>query len=106
MTVVGKSSLYIRYTLLRLLIFFGCVLVAWLLGVKDNPVLLLGIAAVASVVISFAALRHMRDEMVAQIEQSVSQRIERKEAQRGGSAPKARRADSDEAAEDAEIDRD
>ena len=49
----------VRYTLLRFLVFFGCLALLWLVGLRahdQRPWLLVG-AAVLSTVISYFALR-------------------------------------------------
>ena len=86
----------VRYTVLRLLIFFGVLLVLWLVGLRNNPVLLLG-AAAASVLLSFFLLRSQRDRFSEQIQDRMEKRQEAKRRAQGGVDP-----DSDEAAEDAE----
>lgn len=83
----------IRYSLLRLLVFFGFVLLFWLIGLRNNPVLLLGSAALASAAASYLLLREMRNEMTAQLVARHEARAERR-SQRPPS--------SDEAAEDRE----
>lgn len=57
----------VRYTLLRLLIFFGFLVLFWLIGLRENKVLLLGAAALASAAASYILLRDMRDEMTAKM---------------------------------------
>ena len=82
----------IRYTLLRLLIFFGCVALLWLVGLRDPnevPWLVVG-AAIASMIISAIVLRPFRTEMIQQIE---ARRAAKAEAH-------AARPDTDEAVED------
>jgi mannitol-specific phosphotransferase system IIBC component len=92
----------LRYTLYRLLIFFGCLLFFWLVGLRNDQVLLLLVSAVVSVVLSFFLLRSQREQFSAQI----ADRMEKRQAAKA----QAREAadvvdpDSDEAAEDAEID--
>ena len=81
-----------RYTLLRLLIFFGFLMLFWLLGLRTNPVLLLGAAAVASAALSYVLLRGMRDQMTAQL-------VARHEARLAAKGE----VSGDEAVEDAEI---
>ncbi|GAA2164639.1 uncharacterized protein DUF4229 [Humibacillus xanthopallidus] len=81
-----------RYSVLRLLIFLGFVLLFWLIGLRDNPVLLLAAAAIASAALSYVLLRGMRDEMTAKL-------VERHEARLAAKA----QARGDEADEDAEI---
>ena len=81
-----------RYSLLRLLIFFGFVLLFWLIGLRDNPVLLHAASAIASAALSYVLLRGMCDEMTAKLVERHEARLAAK-AQEGG----------DEADEDAEI---
>jgi hypothetical protein len=85
----------LRYTVLRLLIFFGFLVFFWLVGLRDNKVLLLGAAAVASALASYALLRGMRDEVTARL----MDRHEAKLRAREEGAPSV-----DELAEDREAD--
>jgi hypothetical protein len=57
----------LRYTVLRLLIFFGFTLLFWLVGLRHSPLVLIVLAALASSVTSYALLRGMRDEMTAKL---------------------------------------
>lgn len=86
----------VRYTLLRLLIFFGFLVLFWLIGLRENKVLLLGAAALASAAASYILLRDMRDELTGKL-------MDRHEAKL-----RAREDDplSDEKAEDHEADAD
>lgn len=61
-----------RYTVLRLLVFFGCLSVGWLLGLRSF--LLLIVAAVASTAISFFVLNQFRQETVDAVENRVERR--------------------------------
>ena len=82
----------VRYTLLRMLIFFGCLSLLWLLGLRETnqlPWLAVG-AAIASMIISAVVLKPFRADMILQLEE----RRKRKEADRAG------RTDTDEAYED------
>lgn len=92
----------VRYTILRLLIFFGFVLLFWLVGLRGTSdmgrLVLIGSAAVASAVVSYVLLRGMRDEMTAKL-------VERHEARLRAKAEGFEDGD-DELAEDAEIERD
>ena len=83
----------IRYTLLRTLIFLGCLLLLWLLGLRDRDemVMLVVGSALISMVISWFGLRRMREEYSAQLAARLERRANR------------RRGVSDEAAEDAEV---
>ena len=92
----------VRYTILRLLIFFGFVLLFWLFGLRDpsdmGRLVLIGSAAVASAAVSYVLLRGMRDEMTAKL-------VERHEARLRAKAEGFEDGD-DELAEDAEIEGD
>ena len=59
----------LRYSLLRLLIFLGCVSLLWLVGLRDREELLLlvVIAALLSAVISYFGLRRFREEQTAKV---------------------------------------
>ena len=92
----------VRYGLLRLLIFFGFLFLFWLIGIRDNPVLLIGAAALSSAAASYVLLRGMRDEITTNLVERHEARVQAKqEAAASGPAPS-----SDEAAEDAEIEGD
>lgn len=86
----------VRYSLLRILIFFGFLFLFWLIGLRDNPVLLLGASAVASAAASYILLRGMRDEITSKL-------VERHEAKL--EAKQQVDPTSDEFAEDAEDER-
>ena len=83
----------VRYSLLRILIFFGFLFLFWLIGLRDNPLLLVGASAIASAAASYILLRGMRDEITAKL-------VERHEAR--SRARQVADPDSDEAVEDAE----
>lgn len=88
----------LRYSLLRLLIFFACLAALWLAGLRDRneqPWLVVG-AALLSMIISFFVLRPFRDDAVRSIEKRQSARLQRKASQR----EEQRAQQSDEAAED------
>jgi Protein of unknown function (DUF4229) len=87
----------LRYTVLRLLVFLGCLAALWLLGLRDrDEVLLLVVGAgVLSAVISIFALARFRDDYAAQVQAKVERRRAAKQ-QRGADA-------TDEDAEDAEV---
>ena len=80
----------LRYSLLRLLLLFGCMLVLWLVGVR-NPVLLLLATAVSSIALSYVVLRGPREALARDLADHVDQRLAR--------------SNRDADAEDAEIDR-
>jgi hypothetical protein len=90
----------VRYSLLRLLIFFGFLLLFWLIGIRDNPVLLIGAAALSSAAASYVLLRGMRDEITAGLVERHEARVQAKQGVAGSSPAPS----SDEAAEDAEVD--
>jgi membrane protein implicated in regulation of membrane protease activity len=85
----------LRYSLLRLLIFFGVLSLLWLLGLRDRDEQwqLLVLSALISMVLSYFVLARFREEST----QRISEAIERRAA-----AKQARSGQSDEAAEDAE----
>ena len=85
----------LRYSLLRLLIFFGVLALLWLLGLRDRDQqwMLLVLAALISMVLSYFVLARFREETTRQLQE----RLERR-----GQARQERAAQSDEAAEDAE----
>lgn len=85
----------IRYTLLRILVFFGCFLVLWLLGWRgrDNLVPLVVVSALASMVISFFALKGFRQQYSEQVAGKLQRRADARAART-----------SDERAEDDEDD--
>ena len=85
----------VRYSLLRIMLLFGCMLVLWLVGAwlpaLRNPVWLLIATAIASVTLSYFVLRAPREELARQLAQRVEARTAR------------RRSDAD--IEDEELDR-
>ena len=87
----------IRYTLLRFLIFFGCLALFWLLGLRDTNELpwLAVLAAITSMVISAFVLKPFRAEMIQQIEERRAAKADKRAA----------RTDTDEAVEDRAQDR-
>ena len=82
-----------RYSVLRLMIFFGFLCALWLLGLRDESQRwwLLGGSALGSMVVSFFVLRGPREEFSARIARHVDERARR-----------AQLAGIDEVAEDAE----
>lgn len=84
----------LRYSVLRALIFFGCLSVLWLFGLRGqhNIVPLVLGAAIISMAISFFALRRFREDYSQQIAEKLEARAARKAA-----------LPSDEKDEDAEI---
>ena len=89
----------LRYTVFRLLIFFGCLVFFWLVGLRNDQILLLLVSAAASVLLSFFLLRSQRDRFSEQIADRMAKRHEAKRLAQDAVDP-----DSDEAAEDAELD--
>jgi hypothetical protein len=81
-----------RYSVLRLLLFFGCLLVFFLVrDVTHIPVVAVVIlATVTSLFLSLVVLRGPREEMSARLAQKISNRL-----------PAEPAPDSDEAVEDA-----
>lgn len=86
----------IRYTVARITIFIACLLLGWLLGLRDNPLLLLLVATTVSMFISLFVLRSMREQFAEQVADKVEHRTEMKQA-------KAARRRSDEVIEDDEF---
>ena len=88
----------LRYTLLRLLVFLGCLAVLWLAGLRgeQDVVLLVVAAALLSAVISYFGLRRFREEYSAQLAAKIEARTAAKREARPTRTP-------DEAAEDAEF---
>jgi hypothetical protein len=88
----------LRYSLLRLLVFLGCVSLLWLVGLRgrDDLFLLVVGAALLSAVISYFGLRRFREDYSAQL----ARKIEERSAAKRAAAPKP---SQDEIAEDAEV---
>ena len=84
-----------RYTVLRLMIFFGLLCALWLLGLRDvgQRWWLLGLSALGSMVVSYFVLRGPRAQFSASIARHIDSR-----------AARADRAHTDETVEDAESD--
>lgn len=87
----------LRYTLLRLLVFAGCLAALWLAGLRGEEDLLLLVVAAAllSAVISFFALKRFREDYSAQLAEKIDRRTAAKRAQTGVA--------TDEDAEDTEV---
>jgi hypothetical protein len=95
------AQVVLRYTVLRLLIFFGCLAFFWLVGLRNNEILLLAVSAAVSLALSYFLLRSQRDRFSEQI----ADRLERRQARRQAAWTAAAESDqSDEAVEDAELD--
>jgi mannitol-specific phosphotransferase system IIBC component len=89
----------VRYSLLRILIFFGVMAALWLLGLRDRDeqLLLLVLSALISMAISVVALKRFREDYSQQLAERIERRTQARQAQRS-----ARTDGSDEQAEDAE----
>lgn len=85
----------VRYSVLRLLIFFGVLAALWLLGLRgpDQQLLLLVLAAAISMAISVVVLRPFREDYSRQLAQRLEGRARAKQQRNTG---------SDELAEDTE----
>lgn len=70
-----------RYTVLRLLVFLGCLVLLWLVGLRgqDQLILLVFGAAVLSAVISWFVLREPRSQM----SESIARKVEARRFRRG-----------------------
>ncbi|MGE9807398.1 MULTISPECIES: DUF4229 domain-containing protein [unclassified Janibacter] len=87
----------IRYFLLRMLVFFACLAALWLAGLRERneqPWLIVG-AGVLSIIVSAFVLKPFREDVARQLEERAARRIDIPED--------AVDADSDEAAEDSEV---
>lgn len=84
----------VRYSLLRLMIFFGVLAALWLLGLRDRDeqLLLLVLSALISMAISFVVLKRFREDYSRQIAERLQRRAEGRHGAGG----------ADEQAEDAE----
>jgi flagellar biosynthesis/type III secretory pathway M-ring protein FliF/YscJ len=85
----------VRYTLLRILVFFGCLALLWLLGLRSSEmrVVLVVAAALLSMAVSYVVLRPFREDYSRQI-------AERVEARRAARVQRP----TDEQVEDASLD--
>ena len=85
----------LRYSVLRLLIFFGVVCLLWLLGLRDRGQewMLLVLSALISMVISYFVLARFREESTQRLQERIERRMQ------------AKQAHADELAEDAEDER-
>ncbi|MGL5830200.1 MAG: DUF4229 domain-containing protein [Angustibacter sp.] len=64
----------LRYSLLRMLILFTCLLIIYLVGVREPVWLMLG-TAISSVIVSYFALREPRAELARQLAERVQGRL-------------------------------
>ena len=88
---------FLRYTVLRLLVFLGCLLLLWLVGLRDRDELLLLVvgAALLSMAVSFVVLKRFREDYSAQVASTIERRTAARQARTGD-------ARSDEEIEDEE----
>lgn len=74
-----------RYTVMRLMIFFGCLVLLWLVFAalkiegEDKPLVLIGAAAILSAGVSWFVLREPREQMSERIAEKVEARRARHE---------------------------
>ena len=89
----------LRYSVLRLLVFFGVAGVLWLLGLRDQEemIVLVLLAGIISLGISAIVLKPFRD----QASDEIARKVQERRARRAGHPTPA---DRDAAAEDAEAD--
>jgi hypothetical protein len=85
----------LRYSLLRIMLLFGCMLVLWLVGVR-NPVWLLFGTAVTSVTLSYFVLKGPREALARQLATRVDQRTARRRSDAEEEDLEVRRQDRDE----------
>ena len=87
----------LRYSVLRVLMFFGVLSALWLAGLRDRSqeIPLLVLSALISMVLSFFVLKRFREESTQKLAAAVERRAAARQAKAG---------ESDEAAEDAEAD--
>ena len=87
----------LRYSVLRVLMFFGVLSALWLAGLRDRSqeIPLLVLSALISMVLSFFVLKRFREESTQKLAAAVERRTAARQAKAG---------ESDEAAEDAEAD--
>ncbi|MDQ2758569.1 MAG: DUF4229 domain-containing protein [Actinomycetota bacterium] len=85
----------LRYTVMRLMIFFGSLILFWLLGLRsqDQQPMLLVLSALTSLVVSYFFLRRDRDAMSSRLAGKMHERAERRRGVVG----------EDEEAEDSEL---
>lgn len=81
----------LKFTALRIALFIAALVLLYLTGARDWLLLLL--AAVVSLALSYVLLRGPRDELAASLQERTSERLRRRS-----------RADEDATAEDAAVD--
>lgn len=86
----------LRYSLLRILVFFGVLSALWLAGLRDQheQIPLLVLSALISMVLSYFVLARFREDSTRHLQERMERRAAAKQQRRA--------SDSDEAAEDAE----
>jgi len=65
----------LRYTLLRTMLLFGCMLALYLVGVRD-PLMLLALTAVTSIVLSYFVLKAPREAMARTVAENAARRLQ------------------------------
>jgi hypothetical protein len=65
----------LRYTLLRTMLLFGCMLALYLVGVHD-PLLLIALTAVSSILLSYFLLKGPREAMARTVAERAARRLE------------------------------
>jgi hypothetical protein len=68
-----------KYTLARIGLFVACAAVLLVIPFQLNPFIKLGVALLASALLSLVLLRKMRDEVAAQLAGAVERRSEQKQ---------------------------
>lgn len=78
----------LKYSILRLGLFAACLGLLWLVGLRspDQQILLVALAALISMGLSFFLLRGPRDEVSARITEKLEKRIDRKQGAAAGDA--------------------
>jgi antibiotic biosynthesis monooxygenase (ABM) superfamily enzyme len=89
-----------RYSLLRIMLLFGCMLVLWLLGAwlpaLRDPVWLLFGTAVTSLALSYFVLRGPREELARQLAAKVDERTARRRSDAEEEDLEVRRQEGDQ----------
>jgi hypothetical protein len=75
-----------KYTLARLGLFVAVAAILLVVPIELNPFLKLGIALIASAILSFFLLRKLRDDVANQLAESARDRADRKEKLRSALA--------------------
>jgi hypothetical protein len=76
----------LKYTLARVGLFVGLATVLLVIPFKLDPFLKLGLALIASAILSFFLLRKLRDDVAHQLAEGQRQRADRKEKLRSALA--------------------